>query len=94
MADYTIKVRRYQTESDQGAYWEEFKVELEPSLSLFLTVTQTMFEPESGNPRLIGVIVTADDKTGRATAITRISYSDADLTALTKTTEPVHAHQR
>jgi hypothetical protein len=43
---------------------------------------------------LNGCVVTADDKTGRATAITRISYSDADLTAMGKTAEPLHAHQR
>ena len=35
----------------------------------------TKFEPATGNPRLNGVIVDADEKTGRATAITRISYS-------------------
>jgi hypothetical protein len=38
--------------------------------------------------------VTADERTGRATTMTRISYSEADLTALSKTTEPLHAHQR
>jgi len=34
MAEYTLKVRRYQPESGAGAYWEEFKVELDPSLSV------------------------------------------------------------
>jgi succinate dehydrogenase / fumarate reductase iron-sulfur subunit len=34
MAEYTLKVRRYLPESGQGAYWEEFKVELDPSLSV------------------------------------------------------------
>jgi succinate dehydrogenase / fumarate reductase iron-sulfur subunit len=34
MADYTIKVRRYQPESGDPAYWEEFNVELDPSLSV------------------------------------------------------------
>ena len=34
MAEYTIKVRRYQPESGEAAYWEEFGVELEPSLSV------------------------------------------------------------
>ncbi len=34
MAEYTLKVRRYQPESGEGAYWEEFKVELDPSLSV------------------------------------------------------------
>jgi succinate dehydrogenase / fumarate reductase iron-sulfur subunit len=34
MADYTLKVRRYQPESGEGPYWEEFEVELDPSLSV------------------------------------------------------------
>ena len=34
MAKYTLKVRRYQPESGEGAYWEEFGVELDPSLSV------------------------------------------------------------
>ena len=34
MAEYTLKVRRYQPESGEGAYWEEFEVELDPSLSV------------------------------------------------------------
>jgi metallophosphoesterase (TIGR00282 family) len=69
-------------------------MEREPSLARFLTGMPIKFEPASGNARLNGVVVTADDKTGRATAVTRISYSDADITALSKTTEPAHAHQR
>jgi metallophosphoesterase (TIGR00282 family) len=69
-------------------------MEREPSLARFLTGMPTKYEPATGNPRLNGAIVTADDKTGRATAITRISYSEAELTAMSKTTEPAHAHQR
>jgi succinate dehydrogenase / fumarate reductase iron-sulfur subunit len=34
MAEYTLKVRRYQPESGEAAYWEEFKVDLDPSLSV------------------------------------------------------------
>ena len=34
MADYTIKVRRFLPESGEGPYWEEFSVDLEPSLSV------------------------------------------------------------
>jgi succinate dehydrogenase / fumarate reductase iron-sulfur subunit len=34
MAEYTIKVRRFQPESGEGPYWEEFTVDLEPSLSV------------------------------------------------------------
>ena len=34
MADYTIKVRRFQPESGEGPYWEQFDVDLDPSLSV------------------------------------------------------------
>jgi succinate dehydrogenase / fumarate reductase, iron-sulfur subunit len=34
MAEYTIKVRRFQPESGEGPYWEEFDVDLDPSLSV------------------------------------------------------------
>src|SRR5262249_19157464 len=34
MATYTLKVRRYQPESGKGPYWEEFDVDLDPSLSV------------------------------------------------------------
>jgi succinate dehydrogenase / fumarate reductase, iron-sulfur subunit len=34
MAEYTVKVRRFQPESGAGAFWQEFDVELEESLSV------------------------------------------------------------
>ncbi|HEY7151156.1 MAG TPA: succinate dehydrogenase/fumarate reductase iron-sulfur subunit [Solirubrobacterales bacterium] len=34
MPEYTLKVRRYQPESGEGAYWEEFRVDLDPDLSV------------------------------------------------------------
>jgi succinate dehydrogenase iron-sulfur subunit len=34
MASYTLKVRRFLPESGEGPYWEEFGVELDPSLSV------------------------------------------------------------
>ena len=40
------------------------------------------FEPATGNPRLNGVIVDADAKTGRALAIRRVSFSEQELTEL------------
>jgi 2',3'-cyclic-nucleotide 2'-phosphodiesterase len=57
-------------------------MEKEPSLARFLNAMPSKFEPATGNPRLNGVIVEADDKTGRAIAVTRISYSERDLVAL------------
>ncbi len=40
MAEYTLKVRRYQPESGEAAYWEEFKVDLDPSLSVLDGILQ------------------------------------------------------
>jgi metallophosphoesterase (TIGR00282 family) len=57
-------------------------MEREPALARFLTAMPSKFEPATGNPRLNGVVVSADDRTGRATAVTRLSYSEQDLAAL------------
>ena len=40
MPEYTLKIRRYQPESEQGPYWDEFKVELEESLSVLDGILQ------------------------------------------------------
>jgi succinate dehydrogenase / fumarate reductase iron-sulfur subunit len=40
MSEYTLKIRRYQPESGEGPYWEEFKVELEDSLSVLDGILQ------------------------------------------------------
>ena len=57
-------------------------MKLEPALARFLTAMPSRFEPATGNPRLNGVVVEADERTGRATAITRVSCSEEDLVAL------------
>lgn len=57
-------------------------MEREPSLARFLNGMPTKFEPATGNPRLNGAVIDADDKTGRATKITRISYSAEELDEL------------
>jgi metallophosphoesterase (TIGR00282 family) len=54
-------------------------MEKEPSLARFLNGMPTKFEPAIGNPRLNGVVIEADEKSGRATKITRISYSEQEL---------------
>jgi metallophosphoesterase (TIGR00282 family) len=66
-------------------------MEREPSLARFLTGMPSKFEPATGNPRLNGIVVSADEKTGRATAVTRISYAEQELLALSKATEPAPA---
>jgi metallophosphoesterase (TIGR00282 family) len=54
-------------------------MEREPSLGRFLTGMPSRLEPATGNPRLNGVLVDADDKTGRATSISRLSLSERDI---------------
>jgi metallophosphoesterase (TIGR00282 family) len=60
-------------------------MQLEPSLARFLNAMPSRFEPATGNPRLNGVVVEADEKTGLATGITRISCSERELTEMAST---------
>src|SRR6478735_3364361 len=40
MAEYTLKVRRFQPESGEGPYWEQFDVDLDPSLAVLDGILQ------------------------------------------------------
>jgi hypothetical protein len=62
-------------------------MERDPSLARFLTGLPSKLEPATGNPRLNGVLVSADDRTGRASSVTRVSYSEVDLAALASRVE-------
>ncbi|HET9833354.1 MAG TPA: TIGR00282 family metallophosphoesterase [Vicinamibacterales bacterium] len=66
-------------------------VEVEPSLNRFLTGLPQRFEVASGNPRLNAVIIDADERTGRATDIERLSYSQDELTELAEDERPVRS---
>jgi metallophosphoesterase (TIGR00282 family) len=57
-------------------------MEKEPALARFLTAMPSRFEAATGNPRLNGIVVDADEKTGRAVAVTRISYAEEALLTL------------
>jgi metallophosphoesterase (TIGR00282 family) len=57
-------------------------VEIEAALGRFLTGMPARFETAEGNPRLNAVIVEADEDTGRALEIERISYSQEELVDL------------
>jgi calcineurin-like phosphoesterase len=57
-------------------------VEKEAVIGKFLNALPTRFETASGDPRMNGVIVTADPASGRATAIDRLSLSAADIEQL------------
>jgi metallophosphoesterase (TIGR00282 family) len=50
-------------------------VQIEAALGRFLNAMPARFETATGNPRLNAVIVDADEKTGLATDIERLSYS-------------------
>jgi metallophosphoesterase (TIGR00282 family) len=54
-------------------------VEVAPALQRFLTGMPSKFETAAANPRLNGVIVDADEETGRATDVERVSYSLDEL---------------
>src|SRR5687768_3239082 len=68
-------------------------MEREPSLARFLNAMPSRFEPATGNPRLNGVVVSVDDKTGRAARVTRISYSEQELVALSGAPKGAPLHQ-
>ena len=57
-------------------------MEVEPSLARFLTGMPAKFEPATGNARLNAVLVEADERTGRATRVARIGYSERELEEL------------
>jgi metallophosphoesterase (TIGR00282 family) len=57
-------------------------VEVEAALGRFLTGLPAKFETATGNPRLHAVIIDADERTGLATAIERLSCSVDDLERL------------
>ena len=59
-------------------------MEVEPSLARFLNGMPAKFEPATGNARLNAVVVEADERTGRATRIARISHSESELDELAK----------
>ena len=54
-------------------------VEIEAALGRFLTGMPARFETATGNPRLNAVVIEADEQTGRATDIERLSYSLEEL---------------
>ena len=59
-------------------------VEKAAVIAKFLSGLPARFETASGDPRLNGVVVTADPATGLATAIDRVSLSAADLDRLAR----------
>jgi len=60
----------------------------EAVLRRFLTGLPARFEPATANPRLHAVLITAEDETGRATAIERLGLTAEQLEAFR--TEPGH----
>jgi metallophosphoesterase (TIGR00282 family) len=57
-------------------------VEIDAALRRFRTALPARFETATGNPRLHAVIVDADERTGLATDITRISVGAGELAQL------------
>src|SRR5688572_4024573 len=61
-------------------------VEIAPALGRFLNAMPARFETATANPRLNAVLIEADEKTGLATDIERLSYSLDELVDLAETT--------
>ena len=57
-------------------------VERRAVIQRFLTGLPQRFDTATENPRLNGALVTADEETGRATEIARISLSGAEIETL------------
>ncbi len=57
-------------------------VEREAALSRFRTGMPSRFDTATGDPKLHAVVITADDQTGRATAIERVSATRRELEEL------------
>jgi metallophosphoesterase (TIGR00282 family) len=64
-------------------------VERHAVLQRFLTGLPQRFETATENPRLNAVVVTADESTGRAIGIDRLSLSTSDVEALIAQPQPV-----
>ncbi|HYB95645.1 MAG TPA: TIGR00282 family metallophosphoesterase [Vicinamibacterales bacterium] len=52
-------------------------------IARFTTGLPGKFETATGDPRLHGVVITADESTGKATAIERVALSEAQLKTIT-----------
>jgi 2',3'-cyclic-nucleotide 2'-phosphodiesterase len=59
-------------------------VEIDAALGRFLTALPARFETATGNPRLNAVLVDADEKTGLARRVERLSYSADELARLAR----------
>src|SRR5262249_52820373 len=57
-------------------------VEVEPALNRFLTGLPQKFETAAANPRLNAVVIEADEQSGRATDIERLSLGADELQEL------------
>ena len=57
-------------------------VEIRPALSRFVTGMPSRFETASADPRINGVLITADPTSGQASAIERVSLATAEIDAL------------
>jgi len=59
-------------------------VEREAALTRFMTAMPARFDPASGNPKLHAVLLEADEPSGQARAVTRLSLTADDLRRLSR----------
>jgi calcineurin-like phosphoesterase len=63
-------------------------VEVEAALGRFRNAMPARFETATGNPRLNAVIIEADENTGLATEMERISYSLDEIEDMARASGP------
>jgi metallophosphoesterase (TIGR00282 family) len=68
-------------------------IEREAALSRFLTGLPSRFDAAGGNPRLHAVVIDADETTGRARSILRVSLGRDDLAALVSDSKTLAAER-
>ena len=66
-------------------------VEVSAALGKFLSAMPARFETATGNPRLNGVVIEADEESGHATDIERVSYGTAELDELERVSPPTRS---
>jgi len=65
-----------------GSHDSVIGMEREPSIARFVTGMPAKLEPATANLRLNGVMVDADPVSGKALAVTRVSFGEQDLAAM------------
>ena len=57
MPEYTLKVRRYQPETGNGPYWQEFHVPYTPSMNVLMALGEIRKHPQTADSQTVAPVV-------------------------------------